>query len=185
MNDTTDKHLVVQIKKGDKIAFKKLYEQYHKQLFFIAKKYLKDEQLAEDAVQDIFVKVWNSRATLDQNKSVKSYLFTILKNHLLNKIRRKSIRHKVLEYYKKNIQNKMVSTPIDDLLYEEYKELFARAIEKLTPSQREVVKMKMIQKYTNEKIASIRNVSVNTVKTQYYLGSKFVKEYLKKYGNIT
>lgn len=185
MEGKNDKELAIKIKQGDNAAFKALYDKYHRQLYFVAKKYLKDEQLSEDAVQDIFVKVWDTKEELNPNKSIKSFLFTILKNHVLNKIRRHGTRQKVLDYYKKNIHNKIVNTPIDELLFEEYKEVFSRAIKQLTPSQREVVKMKMVEKYTNEKIASIRNVSVNTVKTQYYLGSKFVREYLRKYSDIS
>lgn len=56
--------LVHKIKKGDQNAFRKLYDRYHEQLYFLAKRYLKDQYLAEDAVQDLFLKVWSKRKKL-------------------------------------------------------------------------------------------------------------------------
>ena len=66
-------------------------------MYYIAKKYVKDHGLAEDAVQDIFVKVWEKREELDASKSIRGYLFAMLKNYVLNMIRHR--KRKILSGY--------------------------------------------------------------------------------------
>lgn len=185
MKKSDEGTLVHRIKQGDRGAFKELYDRYHRRVFFVAKKYLKDVDLVEDVVQDIFIKFWDKRHQLDESKSVRGFLFTMLKHHVLNMVRDRKNRACILKKYKKIISDKQRSTPADDyIIYKEYKELLKLALEELTPSQREIVKMKVFQNRSNASIAALRKVSVNTVKTQYYNGSKFIREYLKKHtGN--
>jgi len=185
MEHSDDSKLVRRIKRGDRVAFKELYDQYHRQIYFVAKKYLKDSELVEDAVQDVFIKFWDKRHQLDASKPLKGFLFTMLKHHVLNMVRDKKNRASILKKHKKMFSDKQKSVATDDeVIYKEYKELLKLALEELTPSQREVVKMKVFQNRSNASIAALRNVTVNTVKTQYYNGSKFIRDYLKKHtGN--
>lgn len=88
MNDVSDTILTKVIKKGDKDAFKEIYERYHVQLYYLAKQYLKDQKLAEDALQDIFLKLWKKRKRLDSSRSINAFLFTMKKNQVLDLIRK-------------------------------------------------------------------------------------------------
>src|SRR5690625_596565 len=88
------------IKQGDRIAFREVYYNYYQQLYFVAGKYLKDSQMAEDAVQEIFIILWVKRESLDPSKSLESFLFTCLKNHVLNMI--KSRKRRILLAYEAN-----------------------------------------------------------------------------------
>jgi RNA polymerase sigma factor (sigma-70 family) len=77
------------LKKGDKDAFEKIYWMYRKPVYGMAFRYLKVHELAEDAVQDVFFKLWEKRETLDVEKPFEPFLFSILKNHVLNMIKMK------------------------------------------------------------------------------------------------
>lgn len=83
----TDDELLILLQKGNERAFTAIYERYHKLLFVVAYKYLKDNDSAKDAVQQIFLKLWESRTLFSISINLRNYLYTMLKNHLLNEIR--------------------------------------------------------------------------------------------------
>ena len=70
-----------------KSEFEDLFKTYFVGLSAFAQKYVKDIDSAKEIVHDVFVNLWNKRATIDPKKSLKSYLFTAVKNRCLNKIR--------------------------------------------------------------------------------------------------
>lgn len=181
-----DDHILVEgIKKGDRESFKKLYNKYHKPLYYLSKKYLKNETFAKDAVQDIFVKLWKKRDELNESCSIKSFLFTMLKNHVLNMIRDKKNHRKILSELKRTDFSTSESNPIENkVIYSEYIDFLKKAIKKLSPAERKVFQMRSFEGLSNAEIAEENGVSVNTVKTQYYLSSKFVRNYLKKHADL-
>ncbi|MEA4978728.1 MAG: sigma-70 family RNA polymerase sigma factor, partial [Petrimonas sp.] len=82
-----DHALFLLIKKRDKEAFAVIYQKYHRYLYSLALKYLKDTQLAEDAVQHIFVKLWETTQNIEIEINLKNYLYTMIKNYILNQFR--------------------------------------------------------------------------------------------------
>src|SRR5690625_699801 len=87
-----DHQLVLCLKKCDKLAFEAIYKKYYEPLFLLGRCYLKDPQLAEDAVQDVFSKLWLNRSDIDSSKSLQGFLFTSLRNHVLNMVKIKKRR---------------------------------------------------------------------------------------------
>lgn len=181
MKDKNERDLVKKILKGNKRALREIYERYHEQLYYVAKRYLKDETLAEDAVQDIFLKIWKKRKKLDPSRSIKGFLFSMLKNHVIDMIRKRKTRNKVKYGYKKlSEDNQLRNSTIEKLILSEYKDLVIQALSELTPAQRKVFKMRSFEGLSNAEVAEKNNVSIHTVKTQYYHSSKFIREYLGK-----
>jgi RNA polymerase sigma-70 factor (ECF subfamily) len=181
-NDTV---LAGEIKKGNQQSFKILYNRYHKQLYYLARQYLKDEGLARDAVQDIFLKFWDKRQELDPSASIEAFLFTMLKNHVLNMIRDEKNRKKVIEEVKKTAENGEARNSTDEeIIYAEYRDILNRGIEKLSPAERKVFEMRSFEGLSNAEAADKKGVSEHTVKTQYYLGCKSIRDYLKKHADI-
>ncbi len=82
--DKEEKKLISELKEGSEKAFRKIYLKYHKELYKLALRYLRKTELAEDAVHDIFVKMWDYRDQLDTSGSLSGFLFTALENHVLN-----------------------------------------------------------------------------------------------------
>src|SRR5690606_25759307 len=83
----SDAALILLLRQGEIKAFDELYHRYVPRLMTFARTYIWDEQEAEEAVQEIFIKVWEKRKGLDESKNFKSYLFQSVKNRLLNLIR--------------------------------------------------------------------------------------------------
>ncbi len=179
-----DSILVRKVQEGDRHAFKQLYDRYHEQLYFLARRYLKDQYLAEDAVQNIFIKLWNNRSQLKQS-SIKGYLFTTMKNHLIDTIRKQKSSTKLKEELKKISKNKrLINSTVEKIIYDEYRKIVNRALDNLSPEKRKVFEMKNFEGLSNAEVADKKNVSVNTIKTQFYLSSKYVRDYLKKHTDI-
>ncbi|MDF9797943.1 RNA polymerase sigma factor (sigma-70 family) [Catalinimonas alkaloidigena] len=74
-----EKLLTHQLKQGNESAFEQIYHLYKRPLFSFALRFIKDKELAEDALQEVFIKLWNNSHGLDEKLSVKVFLFTCLK----------------------------------------------------------------------------------------------------------
>lgn len=184
MRELKDRVLVQRIQKGDRSAFKKLYDRYHEELYFLAKRYLKDQHLAEDAVQDIFLKIWSKRKKL-KGSSFRGFLFTTMKNHLIDTIRKQKTSTKVKEDLKIISNNKRrKNSTVEKIIYAEYRKIVQRALENISPEKRKVFEMKNFEGLSNAEVAEKKKVSINTVKTQSYLGSKYVRNFLKKHAGF-
>jgi RNA polymerase sigma-70 factor (family 1) len=171
------------IKKGDKEAFREVYYIYYKQLYTVAGKYLKDSQMAEDAVQEIFIGLWLKRESLDPSQSLKNFLFTCLKNHVLNMI--KSRKRRILLAYEANEEKPQAANSTEaDFLYSEYKAIIQQGLEELPVRRREIFELKTYQGLTNPQIAETLSISINTVKNHYYHSNKFLRSYLREKAGI-
>src|SRR5699024_7642679 len=120
----------------------------------VAKRYLKNTELSEDAVQDIFVKVWTKRDQLNPNLSFEGYLFTALKNHVLNMVRDESRRKKILNELQQTARTEQPAETVDErVIYSDYEAAVDKAISKLSPAKQEVFKLRSIRGLSNDEIA--------------------------------
>jgi len=182
MHDYDDSGLVKLIRLGDKQAFEEIYERYHRQLFFMAMKYLKSKNLSEDAVQDVFVKLWQKRDELDPHKSVKGLLFISLKNHVLNMIRNR--KNKILSEIKlEEVNHPFQNSTIDEVVYAEYEQIVQKGLAELSERKRKVFELKT-NGFTNSEVADLLLITINTVKVHYYHSSQFIRTYLKKHADV-
>src|SRR3712207_6804505 len=92
-----EKTLVVQLKRGNCLAFTVIYKKYARQAYILSFKYLCNKALAEDAVQNLFMKLWLKREDLREDIPINRLLFTMLKNDLLNILRDSKTNIFVLE----------------------------------------------------------------------------------------
>ncbi len=175
-----DKNLVKRIRIGDKKALEEVYWLYYDELHQLAVKFLRDQQLAEDAVQDVFIKLWLNRLNLKSEKSLKGYLFISLKNHVLNMIKIKKRRIlRQFEYARINANESLKADEV--VLHSELQLLFNHCLKKLPDIKRQVYELKSAGDYTNDEIAAKLGLTVNTVKSHYYLASKRMREYISAY----
>lgn len=161
-----DYYLVKQMQEHDsQLAFTHLYKKYGRAVYVLCYYYLRSAELAEDALQDIFFKIWDKRHTKDKNTPFRNFLFTIAKNHLLNILKS--------QHYYENVED-YVNYVIDDSSDKEIKILkekrlddVQQAIRGLSPQKRRVVEMKLYHNSTNQEVADKLAISVNTVKSLY------------------
>jgi RNA polymerase sigma-70 factor (ECF subfamily) len=178
-NLTDDAELLVLLRQGNEAAFTQIYERYHKMLYVLACRYLKGRELAEDAVQHVFIKLWEHRADIAIALSLRNYLFTMTKNYILNRIRSDNT---AVEHHYRIAQR---SDDYEDNLLEtieqnELMDIFHKAVALLPAQKREVCLLKMEEKLSNQDIADTMQISVNTVKTHYAQAVKMLRAYMEK-----
>ncbi len=175
----TDEDLLAQLQQESEEAFTVIYERYHKLLYVLAYKYLKSTCASEDAVQQVFLKLWEDRTLLSVNVNLRNYLYTMLKNHVLNEIRN---RNSAIE---KNYEI-MQSTPeYEDEVFAllEEKDMqshFYRILQRLPEQKRRVYLYKLKDNLSNQEIAAKMNLSIPTVKTHYAQAIKLLRSHLKR-----
>lgn len=174
--DKTDDELLGLLTQNNEKAFETIYERYNKLLYAIAFKYLKNRELSQDAVQQIFLKFWESRSTLMIHINLKNYLFTMLKNHVLNEIRNNlTALEKIYEIsqtvpqQEDELEHKLEKKEIEVLLY--------RAVEALPDQKRQVCLYKLQEDLSNQEIAEKMGISISTVKTHYSKALQMLREY--------
>jgi len=183
MDGLTDTELGKNIRNGNENAFREIYDRYHAQLYYIAKKYVKNGSMAEDAVQDIFVKLWEKRHTINESKSIKGLLFTMLRNHVLNMLRdRKKEIMSMAEVDEELLPCKNQTE--DEMLYKEYHYILDKGMAELSDRKREVFELRTLKGHSNSEVAKLLKINIRTVKTHYYLSSKFIRTYLKNHAGL-
>lgn len=179
ISELNDEALFALIEKGDERAFTEAYDRYHKLLYVLAYHYLMNVNMAEDVVQHVFSRLWEFRTELRVGISLKNYLFTMTKNHVLNLIRNANTA------ITKNYEMAQSAPAYEDNLIEnlEKKELmsnFYKAVDMLPVQKREICLMKVREELTNQEIAERMKLSVNTVKTHYSEALKLLRVHLRK-----
>lgn len=169
------------LKAGNQAAFETIYDCFSLKVYSIAIKFGLNREDANEVVQDVFVKLWNHRSTLNENLSIKSYLFTITKNTLIN--RQKKMVYEIA--YKKYLEKQDLSTfsqTEDDIFYSDLEQFAEACIDKLPAQQKEIFLLSKKKNLPNKEIADKLNLSLRTVENQIYRATKRIKEELKKNG---
>lgn len=167
------------IKNGNQLAFATIFDRYNKQLYSLAYRYLKSREMAEDAVQQVFVNIWINRTRINEKLSIRNLLFTSLRNHTLNVLRN---NHRAIEL---NYEILMESIQIEEANEEQedfvkMTTLIKKAADNLSPQRQQIFNLKIMQSLSNQEIANKLGISVNTVKVQYYHILKEIREYVGK-----
>ncbi len=167
---------VKKILEGDAQSFESLFNAYCQKLINFSRRYVIDKQIAENIVQDVFVNVWTNRSNLDHSRSIKTYLFTAVKNNSF-----KYLRHLNVEREHKDIMFDVIES-IDPAIKVEKNETADQVhqeINKLPEKCREIFSMSKIDKLKYSEIADILNISVKTVETQMGRALKKLRKNLK------
>lgn len=174
-----DHALFILIKKRDKEAFTVVYQKYHAYLYALALRYLKNSELAEDAVQHVFVKLWEKSKDIDIGVNLKNFLYTMTKNHILNQFRDNK---KIISLnYMSDQMDVSFESEFSSILDEiELSDLLKKGVEKLPPQKREICNLKMEGNISNQEIAEKMNISIHTVKSHYQESIKMLRAYFKK-----
>ena len=166
--------LVKALKGGNQLAFSIVYKMYAAQTFSLAFKYLLNKELAEDAVQNLFLKLWLKKEEIDETKPINRYLFTMLKNDLLNALRDSKKNIYLLEDCLSMVLE-LEDDSQNENLKQEQMNIIQQALEQLSPQRRKVFEMKVSGKYSNQEIADKLNLSINTIKFQYSQSLKQIR----------
>lgn len=173
--------LIKSLRKGDPSAFEELYFRYRKPLLAFALRELKGEELASDAVQEVFCKLWVKREGLDPTQSLKGFLFTCLKNHILNIIRTQ--KNEVLKnYHFASQQQSSINGTEQEVMSRELQADINNLLSQLPELKREILSLNIYQGLSKEQIAEELNISTNTVKIYLSQSSRQLRTFIEEHG---
>lgn len=173
----SNKELLLLIQKDDKVAFYHLYERYGKRLYGFVLRFLKQEEDAEEIVQEVFIKIWESRNKINIYSSFESFIFTIAYNETMSLLRKRITENKYLEHLK-SIQFKYTPEIIEEIHYKELNEKVQSLLNELTPRQKEIFLLSREEGLSHNEIAKNLNISVLTVKKHIANTLSFLKSHL-------
>lgn len=178
--DRVEEFTIKSFVKGDMRSFDAIYFVFSPKLQKFVHSLVKTDNDTEEIVQDVFVKVWESREKLKNYSSFESYLFSIAYNTTITLLRKRAKETQYVEYVKS------VQIEFDDPVtaeeadWEDIDEKLNLLIEKMPPRQKEVFKMKHIQGFSYKEIAENLGLSINTIENHMVKAHKFLKENLGK-----
>lgn len=177
MHISDQEELLIRLSKNDKTVYEQLFRTYYADLCKFGLKYVRDETIAEEIVQEIFINIWERRAALKITSSIKSYLFTAVRNRSFNYIKLQ------LPKEQKKVDIEGIGLLMDDdsekeLRMEELKSYVQVAIEALPNKCRVIFDLSRNAGMTYKEIAEELDISVKTVENQVGLALKKLREQL-------
>jgi RNA polymerase sigma-70 factor (ECF subfamily) len=178
MFETDIKELVIRMKASDKEAFKAVFYLYQQCIFNFLFFKLNNAAVAEDLLQDVFLKLWQNRFGLDEHKSLQSYLYTIAANLTLNFYRSQNVRNNYLQLQPKEPVE--ILTPFSLLESKELNSTITEAIKLLPDKIRIVFLMHRVENKSYKEIALCLNINVKTVESHISKALHLIRRQLRE-----
>lgn len=172
-----EKSLLLRVTQGDEIAFTVLFYAHHNKLGTYILRLTDSFPLTEEIVQDVFLKIWQNRSSLDNIQHFEAYLFVIARNRAFNclkQLAREKTKKLEWEY------NAGLKEEPDEILKEEspYNNLIDKAIDELPPQQKKVYILHNQEGMGHSEIAVQLGLSQGTVKKHMSLALRSIREYV-------
>jgi RNA polymerase sigma-70 factor (ECF subfamily) len=180
MNELHEIRHVSKLKRGDVKSFDVLFYHYNERLYYFVFSLIKKQEDAEGIVQEVFLKIWTNRRSIDLHKSFKSYVFTIAYNLTIDYLRKRIHENEYIKHLENhfNVESISVENEGDFNIVQSQVEKF---IEELPKRRQQIFKLSRINGLSHKEIASRLNISVKTVENHISLAIKHLKEKLKFY----
>lgn len=160
----------------DEEAFRRLYDETHKRIFFFAHRILGDHEMAEDVVVETYMAVWKSAADFKGRSKVLTWIFGIARNLSMNALKKVKFDCSIDDYQHLSTDGGMDSQGDDR------KEVVAKGLLKVSGKHREVLDLVFYQGFNYKEIATILQVPENTIKTRVFYAKKALYDELRKMG---
>lgn len=171
--------LIVELKRGSKEAFDRIYRLYAGRLLAYCIQYTKSHEDAEEIVQDVFVALWKGRETIRQKETLQSLLFIMSKYRVINAYR-STLNSPVYEDYVNYQHELSAGEDCHPMEYEQYVNAVRTAIHRLPLTQQRVITLSRFSQLSNKEIAERLSLSEQTVKNQLSVGLKTLRGLLSK-----
>jgi RNA polymerase sigma-70 factor (family 1) len=168
---------------GSQYAFTQLFDHYRGQIFSVALKFLKSRALAEEVVQEVFLKVWMRREGMVNVLNFEGYLFTIARNQIFDGIKDMAKESSARKEFAHRIQH--VNSTDQPLIEQQYNELLHEALSQLPSQQNQIFRLAKIEGLSHQAIAEQLHISRLTVKTHMAKACKTIRHRLQHHITTT
>jgi RNA polymerase sigma-70 factor (ECF subfamily) len=172
-----EKLLFAQIANDDEKAFRQLFDLYRLKVYYFVLRMVKQENVAEEMVQEIFMKIWISRNTLNTVDNPGNYIFMMARNKTVDHLRKIANDTKLRDHVKRQISESQDSA-YEQILLKESKQLIQDAVGQLSEQKQLIFKLSRVEGHTIDEIAQQLNISRSTVKNHIVEILKHIRAYL-------
>jgi RNA polymerase sigma-70 factor (ECF subfamily) len=183
----TGLELYKMFKNGSEEAFEAIFKQYYTGLCLYASSVVKSDFVAEEIVEDLFLKIWQDYISIEITTSLRAYLYKSVHNRCIKYLRHQKVEQKYNIYYLESVNNNALDFsvssdyPIANLISQELEKEIEEAVNNLPDQCRECFCLHRYDELTYPEIAEKLNISVNTVKTQMCRALQKLREALKDF----
>lgn len=175
------KHLQDKIATGDESALQQLHAVFCNPLFQLAIAIIRSRQIAEEVVEDVFIRIWEQRIRLREVDNLRAYLYVLTRNFSLDHLRKVSGK-KVYPLEEVNLPLLMVeSNPEDLMISAEIVKKINLAINELPPKCKLIFKLIKVDGLHHKEVAEILNLSLKTVESQMSIALKKLHSSVQMY----
>ena len=175
---------IAALRKGEKKAYEEIYTELFGVLYHLCLQYLHNEKVAEEIVQDTFLKLWEIRETLNEQINIRSFLYTITKNNCLNYLRNQkiSLKHQEnMKYLEMQFNYEALEKLGNYIQFEELRSKIDDAISKLPAEVIETFRLSRFEEFSYKEIADQQGISIKTVEARISKALRILRIELKDY----
>jgi len=163
-------------------SFSILVQELSRKLFSFAFRILRNQEEAEDVVQEIFIKLWNMREKLNDYRSIDALAATMTRNHCIDLLRKQKNEFKG-EVDFNNYSNLTANSPFENMVLKETGMIIEGIIEKMPENIRTVLRLHDIDGKSYEEIASVTGLNVNTLRVNISRARKLIRDEFNIFNN--
>ena len=176
---TDDKALIEAFQAGDDFAFVSLYNRYKAPIFSYCLKMLLDRDLAQDVMQETFLRIYENRDRLLNTHSFRAWTFTIARNQCLNQFRLSNKHVQLDDDYAASLPQAAAQSQVATLEKSEQIELVNHFLGQLKPEYREVLVLREYQNLTYDEIAAVTRSTLSAVKSRLFKARRKLAAYME------
>jgi RNA polymerase sigma-70 factor (family 1) len=177
-----DTHLFHQIATGNETAFREIFHKYTSKLYPAVFKIVKDQNEAEEIIQNLFLKLWLKKETLTEIENPGAWLYRVASNLALSSLRKQAQVRASAKIIQHQYNEEEHITP--ELDAKELNQLVNEAIQQLPAGRRQIYTLSRQQGMNRQEIATQLGVSESTVKNQLSSALKFIQQYINSRHGI-
>lgn len=178
-----EKMLLQRVSAGDARAFSTVFHRYQAKVYAYALKIVKAESIAEEIVQEVFVKIWSIAETLTEIENFDGFLRTVTRNHTLKVLRRMALEFKTSKMRSSSYREDHNDTE-EYIIFKDSEKILNEGIEKLPAQQKLVYRLCHQEGLKYEEVADRLNISKLTVKTHMQHALRFLRNYISSHTDI-
>ena len=177
-----DTDILIRCKQGDVAAFSSLVDNHQNYAYTLAFRLLCNEDDARDAVQESFIRVWRHISKYNFRAKFTTWLYRIVTNICLDKIKARSRARNILPYSIDDLSNKQFQSDENmekSMTIKDFTHIVSQLVEELNEKQRIVFTLRDLQDLSIEDVASITRMSKNSVKSNLYYARRNIRNKLE------
>ncbi|WP_289024154.1 RNA polymerase sigma-70 factor [uncultured Salegentibacter sp.] len=170
---SVDAKLIELVKKGDRSAFRTVFDLYENRLYAFVFSITKSHYSTEELLQEIFINLWQKKADIKTSLSFNAFIYTIARNLTYNHLRKIANQENLKQELWKNIA--FLNDVENKLIYSEYQDILEDILAGLPQKKRSIFILSRNEGKSNQEIADLLNISKKTVKNHLWETLKQIK----------